>query len=70
MNNIGRIVFGCIAAVIIIAAIILLIPFGMSAENAKKVADDAFAQAWRRRVPVPSTCRLIRSTTHCIFTTQ
>ena len=43
MNNIGRIVFGCIAAVIIIAAIILLIPFGMSAENAKKVADDAFA---------------------------
>ena len=43
MNNIGRIVFGCIAALIIIAAIILLIPFGMSAENAKKMADDAFA---------------------------
>lgn len=43
MNNVGRIVFGCISAVIIIAAIILLIPFGLSAENAKKLSDDAFA---------------------------
>lgn len=43
MNNIGRIVFGCIAAVIIIVAIILLIPFGLSAENAKKISDETFA---------------------------
>lgn len=42
MNNIGRIVFGCIAVVIIIAAIILLIPFGMSAESAKKLVDETF----------------------------
>lgn len=37
MNNIGKIVFGCIAAAIIVVAIILLIPWGMSAESATEV---------------------------------
>lgn len=43
MNNIGRIIFGCIAAAIIVVAIILLIPFGMSAEDAQKALDSTAA---------------------------
>jgi len=42
MNNIGKIIFGCVSAVIIVTAIILLIPFGMSAENAKKLTNETF----------------------------
>ena len=40
MNNIGKIVFGCIAAAIIVVAIILLIPWGMSVESATEVLNN------------------------------